>query len=71
MTFHNFRHQPIQGAATRRHELKHAGTFVLTVERPFDGFHLSANPPNPAQELRFVFCCVRHFASASTSYNIP
>jgi hypothetical protein len=33
---------------------------VLTVERPFDGFHLSSNPSNTTQESRFVFRCVRH-----------
>jgi hypothetical protein len=35
-----FRHQAVQGATASGHELKHARTFVLAIERPLDGFHL-------------------------------
>jgi hypothetical protein len=67
MTLKHFRHQAVQGATASGHELKHARTFVLTLERPLDGLDLSANPPNPTQELHFVFCCVRHSLRPSLS----
>src|ERR1700687_5687584 len=69
MAFHHFRHQAIQCATASRHELKHAGTFLIAVERSLDGFHQSANPPNSTQEFRFVLCRVGYFAP-SRVYNI-
>jgi hypothetical protein len=54
---------PPLGRSTRHdsdHELNHAGTFLFTVERPFDSFHLSPDPPNATQELRLVLGRVSH-----------
>jgi hypothetical protein len=60
MALQHFSHQAVQGTTTRGHELKHTGALLFTVERTLNGFHLSPNPPNSAQELLFVFCCVCH-----------
>lgn len=53
-------HQAIDRAATGRERLKDASAFMLVVERALDGFHLTADPPDPVQELGLVPYRVRH-----------
>src|ERR1700693_4996717 len=64
MTLQHFRHQAVQGTTTGGHGLKYAGTFVLTVERPFDSFDMSPNPLDAN-----VSVCLRHWF-CPLSYNI-
>jgi hypothetical protein len=60
MTLQHFPHEAVQGATTGGHELKHPATFVLAVERAFNSFHLTPNPPNPTEEFHLVLRWVCH-----------
>jgi hypothetical protein len=53
-------HQSVDGAAGAGDELQHVGAADLLVERPFDGFDLSANAPDAIEQLGFFTNRVTH-----------
>ena len=48
---HDLSHQPVDSAAGAGNELQHVSATNFLIERPFDGFHLSANAPHAIEEF--------------------
>jgi hypothetical protein len=51
MILHDLGHQPVDGAAGAGNELQHVSTTDFLIERPFDGFDLSANASHAIEEF--------------------
>src|SRR5580658_557714 len=64
--FHHFGHQAVQRPAASRHQLQHAGAFLLGFQSALDRLYLPANPAHAFQKLFFVFGGMGH-----TPINIP
>ena len=57
---HDLGHQPIDGAAGARDQLQHVGTTDFLIERPFDGFDLSADTSHTIDQFGLFTNGVAH-----------
>jgi hypothetical protein len=57
---HDLGHQPVDGATGARNQLEHVGTTDFVIERPFDGFDLSADTSHTIEQFGFFANSVAH-----------